>query len=73
VKNKYFHSGETRKWIFAETVEKDGGKKTFTLKKLADIPITRHLKIKMDANPFDSDWYEYFDKRQSARMQFAHR
>jgi RNA-directed DNA polymerase len=72
VKNKYFHSGETRKWIFAETVEKDGGKKTSTLKKLADIPITRHLKIKMDANPFDGDWYEYFDKRQSARMRFAH-
>ena len=72
VKNKYFHSDKTRKWVFAETVEKDGNMKTFTLKKLANIPITRHLKIKMDANPFDGDWYEYFDKRQSARMRFAH-
>lgn len=25
VKNKYFHSGETRKWVFAETVKKDDG------------------------------------------------
>ena len=72
VKNKYFHTDGNRKWVFAETVEKDGGKKTFTLKKLSDIPITRHLKIKMDANPFDRDWYEYFDKRQSARLRFAH-
>lgn len=71
VKNKYFHTEGNRKWVFAETVEKDGCKNTSTLKKLADIPITRHLKIKMDANPFDRDWYGYFDKRQSARLRFA--
>nr|WP_298653728.1 group II intron maturase-specific domain-containing protein [uncultured Proteiniphilum sp.] len=73
VKNKYFQTEGNRKWVFAQTVEKDGGKKTYTLRKLADIPITRHLKIKMEANPFDGDWYEYFDKRQSARLRFATR
>lgn len=72
VKNKYFQTVGNRKWVFAQTVEKDAGKRTSTLKKLADIPITRHLKIKMEANPFDREWYEYFDKRQSARQRFAH-
>lgn len=55
----------------SETVEKDGDKKTFTLKKLSEIPIMRHLKIKMEANSFDRDWSEYFDERQSSRLLFA--
>lgn len=71
VMDKYFHTEKTRKWVFTETVEENGSRKTFTLRKLADIPITRHLKIKMDANPFDANWYEYFEKRQSARLRFA--
>ena len=71
VMDKYFHTENNRKWVFTETVEENGSRKTFTLRKLADIPITRHLKIKMDANPFDANWYEYFEKRQSARLRFA--
>jgi RNA-directed DNA polymerase len=73
VKDKYFHTEGNRNWVFAETIEEDGSKKTFVLRKLADIPIKRHLKIKMEANPFDKDWYGYFDKRQSTRLQFATR
>ncbi|MFA7493687.1 MAG: hypothetical protein WCZ43_09275 [Proteiniphilum sp.] len=73
MKNKYFHTVENRSWIFAKTMEKDGSREISTLKKLADIPITRYLKIKMDVNPFNRDWYGYFDKRQSAKLQFATR
>ena len=71
VKDKYFQAAGNRTWVFAETVEVDKSKKTFSLRKLADIPITRHLKIKMQANPFDADWYGYFETRQSARLRFA--
>jgi RNA-directed DNA polymerase len=71
VMDKYFHTEENRKWVFTETVEENGSRKTFTLRNPADIPITRHLKIKMDANPLDANWYEYFEKRQSAKLQFA--
>ena len=35
----------------------------FNLKKLADIPIIRHVKIKSDANPFDFQWNSYFEYR----------
>ena len=41
---------------------------TFVLKKLADIPIVRHVKIMKDANPFDSDWDEYFEVRRNKRL-----
>lgn len=73
VRDKYFHTDKNRKWIFTETVEQDGSRNTFTLRKLADIPIIRHLKIKMDANPFDALWHGYFEDRQSARLRFAAR
>jgi RNA-directed DNA polymerase len=40
-----------------------GELQVFTLKKLADIPITRHVKIQSMANPFDPQWDAYFDGR----------
>jgi hypothetical protein len=36
------------------------------LKKLADILVIRHVKIKKDANLFDDVWDEYFQKRARA-------
>ena len=35
------------------------------LKKLADIPIVRHFKVKKDAYPFDTQWFVYFAERSS--------
>jgi RNA-directed DNA polymerase len=60
---KYFKSENNRKWVFKDTFEFEGHIKIFTLKKLADIPIVRHVKIRKDANPFDTQWEEYFEKR----------
>ena len=60
---KYFKSEKNRKWVFKDTFEFEGQKQVFILKRLADIPIVRHVKIRKDANPFDFNWYEYFDKR----------
>jgi RNA-directed DNA polymerase len=41
------------------------------LKKLADIPVRRHFKIKKNANPFDDVWNEYFQKRAATRHNRA--
>ncbi|MEA4948129.1 MAG: group II intron maturase-specific domain-containing protein [Petrimonas sp.] len=71
VKDKYFHMLGKRKWVFAEILEKEGSRETLTLRNMADILITRHLKIKMEANPFDADWYEYFETRKTARLRYA--
>jgi RNA-directed DNA polymerase len=61
--DKYFKSENKRKWVFQDFFTIDDKTKVFTLKKLADIPIVRHVKIKKDANPFDVQWFEYFEKR----------
>jgi RNA-directed DNA polymerase len=61
--DKYFKSDNNRKWIFKDSIEVKGKIQTFTLKKFADIPITRHVKIKKDANPFDPQWNNYFNRR----------
>jgi hypothetical protein len=42
---------------------------TFVLRKLADIPIVRHVKIQKDANPFDSTWVAYFENRRNNRRK----
>jgi len=63
VREKYFKSENNRKWAFNGSGKVNDTKKVFTLKKMADIPIVRHVKIKKDANPFDTEWYNYFENR----------
>ena len=38
------------------------------LKRLYDTKITRYVKIKGEANPFDPEWTEYFEKRKTYKM-----
>ena len=63
VLEKYFKSENNRKWVFQDTLKGKDTKQVFTLKKLADIPIVRHVKIRKDANPFDPGWDAYFVNR----------
>ena len=60
---KYFKVENNRKWVFKDSFEWEGKQKDFKLKKLVDIPIIRHVKIKKDANPFDTQWNTYFENR----------
>jgi RNA-directed DNA polymerase len=67
VLEKYFKSENNRKWVFQDALEGKGKNKVFTLKRMADIPIVRHRKIRKDANPFDQQWDAYFlDRRRKA-------
>jgi RNA-directed DNA polymerase len=61
--NKYFTSVDNRKWVFQGARKVENTKQVFTLKKLADIPIVRHIKIQKEANPFDPFWFDYFENR----------
>ncbi len=72
VKDKYFASEGTRRWVFrADTRETlaDGKPVVVRLLKTADIPIRRHIKIKGDSNPFDPQWETYFESRQTLEMK----
>lgn len=64
VKDKYFLSLGTRKWVFAASVNgTDGARRLVKLALASDTPIRRHIKIQQDANPYDPVWDDYFAKR----------
>jgi RNA-directed DNA polymerase len=69
VKDRYFKTRGTRKWVFAATEkEEDGTPKDIILLRESDTPIRRHVKIKAHANPHDPKWGPYFESRWGQRM-----
>ena len=66
---KYFKSDGRRKWCFMQVIKESDNLITFVLKRLADIPIVRLVKIMKGANPFDSAWDEYFEVRRKKRLK----
>jgi len=73
VLNKYFKTENKRGWVFSDTRMVKDVEQVFTLKKLADIPIVRHVKIMKDANPFDPQWFDYFAdrSRKASQVRYA--
>ena len=65
-KDKYFIRDGKMDWTFGYHYELGGESHTFKLMKLACIPITRHIKVKSEANPFDTAWDEYFKQRKAS-------
>jgi RNA-directed DNA polymerase len=64
VKEKYYRSEGLRNWIFHEKVNTPSSKaKCVDLFTASQVKITRHVKIKADATPFDPNFLEYFIKR----------
>jgi RNA-directed DNA polymerase len=69
VKDRYFKTRGTRKWVFAATEkEEDGTRKDIILLHESDTPIRRHVKIKAHANPHDPNWGPYFESRWGQHM-----
>lgn len=71
VKSRYFKRIRGRDWEFAETLQTKEGEKTNKLINLTMIPIRRHTKIIAEANPYDIEWEEYFEKRVQLKMQLT--
>jgi RNA-directed DNA polymerase len=64
IKEKYFRTIGTRRWVFAGEVEgKRGEILDLQLYRAAMVHIQRHKLIKGEANPYDPQWEEYFDQR----------
>jgi RNA-directed DNA polymerase len=68
LRRRYFPANPRDRWWFAT---KPNGKKgeRRELLKLSRVPITRHIKVKAEANPFDTRWELYFERRDQRRMQ----
>ena len=66
VKARYFHSIAGRHWTFAaeqSSPRKQSKRKWKKLVYASRIPLRRHIKIRGEANPFDSEWRTYFAER----------
>ena len=69
VKKKYFQTMEEQNWVFfGEILGQDGILHTIRLFKAKSLPITRHVKIQSEANPYDPAWEMYFEKRLDVKM-----
>ena len=64
VKKKYFHVINGVDWIFACATKGRRGKNVLLkLYNIARTPIVRHIKVKGTASPFDSELFDYWEKR----------
>jgi len=66
IHDKYFSRAHGREWVFQGKAP-DGTKKYIVL--ATKIRITRHAKVKLDANPYDPAWQSYFAWRERRRVQ----
>jgi RNA-directed DNA polymerase len=70
VYRRYFGEARGRQSVFNcwETT-KQGGKRHLILRNASDVAIRRHTKIRGKAQPFDPEYEEYFEERQSLKME----
>lgn len=68
VRRRYFRSDGQRSWDFAtEAVRADGSIGSLRLFRATTVAITRHVKVRGPANPFDPAWTPYFARRRAAK------
>ena len=69
LKEKYFEPHGIRNWVFtAEMYDDQGQPSKIRLLLARDTPIRRHVKVKSEANPYDSVYETYFEKREADHM-----
>lgn len=68
VKEKYFQKIGNRDWCFTLKENVNTDKNYLSLKHLSNIKVYRNVKIHGSANPFDSQWSFYFEKRETFKM-----
>lgn len=66
IKARYFERHGLRDWSFACATRPPELAFRPMLFRLAGLPVKRHTKVRSDANPFDSAWTAYFQRRANA-------
>jgi len=62
---KYFRTKGGRNFVFTAKVrDAEGSLVNLDLYMPNQTPIIRHIKIRAEANPYDPEYFEYFDKRE---------
>jgi RNA-directed DNA polymerase len=74
IKAKYFMLHRGRNWtFFGETCDEEGKPQKVWLFPASRTPITRHVKVKAEANPYDPAYETYFTDREGAHMRDSFR
>ena len=69
-KAKYFQRVKNRDWVFfGQLTDNQGQPRNIQLVLADKVPIKRHIKIQSGANPYDSQWETYFEKRLDVKME----
>lgn len=64
IRNKYFCRLDGDNWVFNAGIKPHQGRyKLLNLFKAKSVPIQRHIKIRAEANPYNPEYKEYFEKR----------
>jgi RNA-directed DNA polymerase len=63
VKQRYFCQIGSRDWVFSGKLSVTDKRRPIRLYCLAQTPIRRHTKIRGEANAYDPEWEEYFERR----------
>jgi len=70
IKNKYFTTRGNDHWVFHGTKkDKDGKPLILHLLNAASVSIKRHVKIRVEANPYVPEWETYFERRLDVQME----
>lgn len=68
IMKKYYRYYRNSRWSFHVSKRTSNGKREYRdLMKAGWIHIVRHVKIRADANPYDKEWNDYFDKRRFSK------
>ena len=69
IKQKYFHTvGDRTRVFFGQIEGRDNQSHQIDLFDVAGVPIKRHIKIRNTANPYDPQWRDYFEQRQTRQL-----
>ena len=69
--DRYFHQHKGRSNNFLVKLDKRGKVDIFPLKLAFETKIIRHVKIDSKSNPFDTDWHDYFEERETYKMTLS--
>lgn len=69
LQKKYFRAQGMQRWIFStKCIDKEDNSHFIDLLSAAKIPITRYVKIRAEATPYDPKYHQYLSQRLSQRQ-----
>jgi len=69
IRKKYFRTQQGRQWVFfGQTTHTTQEPCAVWLFAAMSVPITRHIKVRAEANPYDPAWEVYFEERLGIKL-----